>query len=118
VAATERGSGTVLMVVVIMMAGFLITVVLLLASSIVARHRAGAIADLSALAAASDSPGGQSCTRARRVAKANGGRLIGCRLLGDGSVIVQIEVSGRGLPIPARGAARAGAARPEAGAPG
>jgi hypothetical protein len=31
---------------------------------------------------------------------------------------VQIEVSGRGLPIPARGAARAGAARPEAGAPG
>jgi len=114
---TERGSGTVLMLVAMTMAGFLITVILVLASSIVARHQAGAIADLSALAAASESPGPQTCARARRVARANGGRLVGCQILRDGSVLVRIEVSG-GLPIPARGTARAGvAALPEPGMP-
>ena len=107
---TERGSGTVLMVVAIAMTGFLITVILVLASAIVARHRAGAIADLSALAAAGGSPGPQACARARRVARANAGRLISCQILGDGSALVQVELLGSGLPIPARGTARAGQA--------
>jgi secretion/DNA translocation related TadE-like protein len=90
----ERGSGTVLMVVVMTLAGFLITVTLVLASAIVARHRAGAVADLSALAAASGPPGPQACARARRVATANAGRLLRCRILGDGSVLVDVELAG------------------------
>ena len=109
---TDRGSGTVLMVVVMALAGFLITVTLTLASAIVARHRAGAIADLSALAAASVAPAPDACERARRVAAANAGRLTRCRILGDGSVLVDVELAVGGLPGPARGSARAGQGRP------
>lgn len=104
----DRGSGTVLMVAVLSMAGVLITITLGLASAIVARHRAGAIADLSALAAAAGPPGAPACARARRVADRDSGRLTGCRILADGSVVVSVEVSGSGLPGPARGSARAG----------
>jgi secretion/DNA translocation related TadE-like protein len=104
----DRGGGTVLMVIVMMMAGFLITVTLSLASAIVARHRAGAIADLAALAAASADPGPEACARAQRVASANAGRLTHCRILGDRSVLVRVELAQGGLPGPARGSARAG----------
>ena len=97
-----------LMMGAMVVTGFLITVILLLANSIVTRHRAGAIADLSALAAAGGSPGPEACARARRVARANAGRLTSCQILADGSVLVQIELLGSGLPIPARGTARAG----------
>jgi secretion/DNA translocation related TadE-like protein len=109
---TDRGSGTVLMAVVMVLAGFLITVTLMLASAIVARHRAGAIADLSALAAASVAPAPDACERARRVAAANAGRLVQCRILGDGSVLVGVELAAsNGGPLgPARGSARAGRA--------
>ena len=111
VKATERGSGTVLMLVLMTMAGFLIMVTLLLASAIVARHRAGAIADLSALAAASGPPGAEACDRARRVAGANAGRLVRCQILGDGSVLVDVEwAAAGGLPGIAHGSARAGPA--------
>jgi secretion/DNA translocation related TadE-like protein len=107
----QRGSGTVLMVVVVAMAGFLITVTLLLGSAIVARHRAGAIADLAALAAAGVPPGPQACERALRVVDRNAGRLTGCRILGDGSVLVKVELEVGGRPGPAQGSARAGPAQ-------
>jgi secretion/DNA translocation related TadE-like protein len=100
----ENGSGTVLMVVVMTLAGFLIMATLWLASALVARQRAASIADLAALAAAGGPAGPQACQRARRVADLNAGRLIGCRLLDDGSVVVEVEVE------PARGTARAGRA--------
>ena len=124
----ERGSATVLMLAVAGLAGFLIMVTLVTAGAIVARHRAGAIADLAALAAAgAPGPGSgalsldggafgpdggafdpDACARARRVAAANAGRLTGCRFPGDGSVVVDVELPVRGLPVPARGSARAG----------
>jgi secretion/DNA translocation related TadE-like protein len=107
--ATERGSGTVLMTVLITMAALSITVTLMLASATVARHRAGAIADLAALAGASASPGEPACDRAQLVADANAGRLVGCRILSDGSVVVCVELTDRrGLLGTARASARAG----------
>lgn len=118
---TERGSGTVLMAIVMTIAGFLIMVTLMLGSAIVARHRAGAIADLSALAAASALPAPRACDHARRVAAANAGRLVRCRILGDGSVVVDVELADghgvRGLPGTASGSARAGRAATPALAP-
>jgi secretion/DNA translocation related TadE-like protein len=104
----ERGSATVLMAGVMVLAGFLIAVSLQLASAIVARHRAGAIADLSALAAASGTTQPEGCEQARRVAAANGGRLLNCRMLADGSMTVDVGLGGGGLPGPARASARAG----------
>jgi secretion/DNA translocation related TadE-like protein len=108
----ERGSGTVLMVVLVMAAGFLITVTLALAGAIVARHRAGAIADLSALAAASGPPGPGACEQAQQVAAANGGQLRDCRVLGDASVFVKVGLAGSGLSLlgVVEGTARAGQA--------
>ena len=86
----DRGSGTVLMLAVTAVAGFLTMVTLMLAAAVLARHRAGAIADLSALAAA------------------NAGKLTGCRILDDGSVLVSVELAVGGRLGPARGLARAG----------
>jgi secretion/DNA translocation related TadE-like protein len=111
----ERGSGTVLMLVLVTLGGFLITVTLALAGAFVARHRAGAIADLAALAAASVPPGPESCERARRIAEANAGRLLSCSDLGDGSVRVDVGLVGAPGPLlgAVTGSARAGPGRSE-----
>jgi secretion/DNA translocation related TadE-like protein len=123
----DRGSGTVLMAVLMVVAGFLVMLVLALGGVVVARHRAGAIADLAALAAASEPPGPTACERARRVAQANAGRVMDCRILNDGSVVVEVKRAGPGPPggrfgiggLLARvtGSARAGAGPPTGNGP-
>ena len=118
----DRGSGTVLMAVLMLVTGVLVALVLALGGVVVARHRAGAIADLAALAAAGEPPGPTACERARRVAQANAGRVVGCRILADGSVVVEVKRSGAGPPggrfgvggllAQVTGSARAGAGPP------
>lgn len=154
----ERGSGTVLMINLVVLAGLLIAVILSLEGAIVTRHRAGAAADLAALAAVSNSagavgpltgsnavgpnglvgpndtvglngvgrvsdvvgPDGASgvagavgapdCAQAGRVATANRGRLVACRPLADGSVVVEVESTAGRLALfgTALASARAG----------
>ena len=118
-ATGDRGSGTVVIAALLAFAGFMIAVTGALAVAIVARHRAGAIADLAALAAASgesesESGAGPDCSRAHWVTEANGGQVVDCRILADGSV--QVEVAVR---TPGRGPGRAtGSARAAPGAVG
>ncbi|MFJ5549286.1 Rv3654c family TadE-like protein [Streptomyces sp. NPDC093225] len=81
----DRGSATVWAVVV---AGVLCAVfggVLALGQVVVARHRAGAAADLAALAAAASWKGGEpaACAAARRVARAQGAELTACSAPGE-----------------------------------
>ena len=71
-----------------------------LGSAVVARHRAGAAADLAALAAADRQLGraaGPPCPAARAVASADGAELTSCRPAPDGSVSVTVVVR---LPAP------------------
>lgn len=76
------------------------------ATAIVARHRAQSAADLGALAGAVRWAEGEAvaCARADELVRANGARLVDCRL--DGlDVIVTVEAG------PARARARAGPVR-------
>jgi secretion/DNA translocation related TadE-like protein len=97
------------MISLVLLAGFLIVVILSLTAAIVTRHRAGATADLAALAAVSGSSGSPDCAQAQRVTAANRGRLVACRPLGDGSILVQVESTGGSWALfgTGRGTARA-----------
>jgi secretion/DNA translocation related TadE-like protein len=85
---------------------------------VLARHRAGSIADLAALAAARSAELGvaEPCSAAADVAAAGGARLESCQQLADGSTGVVVAVDGpvAGGPVgwlhtgPARARARAG----------
>ena len=85
---------------------------------VLARHRAGHVADLAALAAARSAQLGAAdpCSAAVEVAAAGGARLESCRELADGSTRVVVAVDGpvagellRWLDTgPARARARAG----------
>lgn len=85
---------------------------------VLARHRAGSIADLAALAAARSAELGTAdpCSAAVLVAASGGARLESCRELADGSTGVVVAVDGPvvGGPLgwlrtgPARARARAG----------
>jgi len=86
----DRGSASVYVLTaaaVSLLAGMAATVV---GSAVVARHRAGAAADLGALAAASSAHqgSGSACAAARRVVRANGARLAGCQLTGADAVVI------------------------------
>jgi secretion/DNA translocation related TadE-like protein len=113
-ASCDSGSGTVLALGLVAVLASLVLVCAALGAAIVARHRAAAAADLAALAAADRSLGrapGVPCAVAGEVTQANDARLTGCRVDGDGSVIVRVRVR---LPAPwarlgvAEAAARAG----------
>jgi secretion/DNA translocation related TadE-like protein len=95
------------MVLVMIVAGLLVTAALGLSSAIIARHRAEAVADLAALAAAATGPDPQACGIARRVAVANAGRLTGCRFAADGSVTVDVQLAAGSRLGLARASARA-----------
>jgi secretion/DNA translocation related TadE-like protein len=115
----ERGSATVW---VLALAGVLAAVgvaVVLVAVALVARHRAGAAADLAALAAAGHAVTGDPavCAAAAEVARRNGARLSSCAP-GDGATVsvtvtVPVRLGRLGL-FTATGRARAG---PVAAAP-
>jgi secretion/DNA translocation related TadE-like protein len=103
----DAGSATVLVVAA---AGVLVLVLgaLLGAAMIAAAHRkAAAVADLTALAAASDGP---SCARAATMARANGARLLSCLPGTSDDVTIQVAVDLR-LPRPADAASVTGTAR-------
>ncbi|MDX6315621.1 MAG: hypothetical protein QOF84_2436 [Streptomyces sp.] len=84
-ARRDRGSATVwavlLMALLFVAAGGLLA----LGHALTARHRAGAAADLAALAAADHALDGQAeaCALAARVAAAQGARLLRCAVVGE-----------------------------------
>ncbi|MGW7527582.1 Rv3654c family TadE-like protein [Streptomyces sp. NPDC054783] len=85
--------------------------VLALGQAVVVRHRAAGGADLAALAAAAhwEEGGVAACTRAERMAAAQGVRLVRCTIVGETSDVT--AASGRG-PFTAEARARAGPAGP------
>jgi secretion/DNA translocation related TadE-like protein len=112
--ARDAGVGTVLAVGLVAVVSCLLLAVAALGSAVAARHRAGAAADLAALAAADRSLGrspGVPCRAAAATALANRARVTACAVADDGSVTVVVSV---GLPRPwdrlgiARARARAG----------
>lgn len=114
----DRGSAGLLAVWAAVLVVLAAVLVVGWAGVLVARHRAGSLADLAALAAARTAALGttEPCSAATRVAAAGGGRLESCRQLADGSTGVVVSVDGPlvGGPLgwlqtgPARARARAG----------
>lgn len=88
----ETGSAGVWVLALCAVLGLAITGALLLGSAAVLRHRAGAVADLAALAAAAAAPQGSeaACGQAALVATGMSARLDACNLAG---LVVEIEVS-------------------------
>ncbi|MFE9449071.1 Rv3654c family TadE-like protein [Streptomyces sp. NPDC006739] len=107
----DRGSATVWSVGAIAVLCVVFGVVLGLGHAVVVRHRAAGGADLAALAAADHWAEGTTaaCSRAGRVALAQGTRLVRCAIVGDTSDVT--AASGRG-PFAAEVRARAGPAGP------
>ena len=87
----ERGSASVVVLSLVSLLALLLVAVGGVAAVTVVRHRAAAAADLAALAAAGAPVTTDPCAEARRVARANAGELVDCRLLADGSVLVEVR---------------------------
>jgi secretion/DNA translocation related TadE-like protein len=87
----------------------------LLGGLVVARHRAGAAADLAAIAAAQHALDGQSaaCRAASVIARDNGASVDSCGLVdGIAELRVQVAIAGPFARLgPARATARAGPAK-------
>jgi secretion/DNA translocation related TadE-like protein len=81
----DRGSATVVVAMTATAMCALFALVLALGQVVVARHRAGAAADLAALAAADQVVSGQSdaCRRAVAVAAAQGADVVRCAVDGE-----------------------------------
>ncbi|MEU6386631.1 Rv3654c family TadE-like protein [Streptomyces bauhiniae] len=103
----DRGSATVWSLGVIALLCVVFGAVLGLGHAVVVRHRAAGAADLAALAAADHWAEGAeaACEVGRRVASAQGARLVRCALVGDTSDVS--AGSGHG-PFAAEVRARAG----------
>jgi secretion/DNA translocation related TadE-like protein len=98
--ASDRGSATVWVALMAAVLCAVFAAVLTLGQVVSARHRAGAAADLAALAAADHALEGApaACAYATRVAAAQGARVVRCAVLGEVSdVTAEVAV---GLPIP------------------
>ncbi|MEV0208194.1 Rv3654c family TadE-like protein [Streptomyces sp. NPDC050788] len=110
----DRGSATVWSVGAIAVLCVVFGVVLALGQAVAIRHRAAGAADLAALAAADHWADGRraACTRAERLARAQGSRLVRCVVVGEISDVT--AASGRG-PFAAEVRARAGPAGPGPG---
>jgi secretion/DNA translocation related TadE-like protein len=109
----DRGSGTIYVLAMMMVVVLLTSAALALGQALIARHRAAAAADLSAISAASRVLDGpiSACKTAALVARSQGARLTTCRI--DGEVAdVSVEVLSGLLSAhySAIGAARAGPA--------
>jgi secretion/DNA translocation related TadE-like protein len=108
----DRGGATVSALAVGLLCVSVAAVFAAAGAATVARHRAQAAADLAALAGAVHASYGQdpACAQARRIASANGARLVACRV--DGlDVVVTAEVTPAGVAAVvgvARASARAG----------
>ena len=117
----ERGSATVWVIALSGVLAVIGTAAVLVGAATVARHRATAAADLSALAAAGQAVLGfpDACDAAAALARANAAELTACTV-GSGAVVevsvsVPVQLGPLGL-LQATGRARAGPAPP--GAPG
>jgi secretion/DNA translocation related TadE-like protein len=119
----ERGAGTVLVVGAVGAVVVLLVGALVVAAAVRDLHRARSAADLAALAAAVPvaSAGSPDCGAAARVAAVQGARLLTCRSLPDGTVLVDVTVrwpvpaGWADLPANAIGRARAGPVAAEPG---
>jgi secretion/DNA translocation related TadE-like protein len=113
----ERGSATVWVLALSGVLAVLGAAVLLVGSAVVARHRAGAAADMAALAGAGRVAVGDpaACGAAAAVARADGAVLDACDLEDGGVVAVRVRITVRFGPfgvLPALARARAGPAPP------
>nr|WP_127360371.1 Rv3654c family TadE-like protein [Actinacidiphila soli] len=81
----DRGSATVWAVLLVALLCAATAGLLALSHALTARHRAGAAADLAALAAADHALEGEAtaCALAARVASAQGARLLRCAVVGE-----------------------------------
>ena len=112
----ERGSGTIAAVGAAGVILICLTGGLALASAVHASHRARAVADLAALAAASALQRGAqpaaACGQAHQVARSNDAGLRGCAVRDDLSAVVEVSsvvtLAVPGLPAEATARARAG----------
>ncbi|MEU5029074.1 Rv3654c family TadE-like protein [Streptomyces milbemycinicus] len=107
----DRGSATVWAALTATALCAVFAVVLAAGQVMVARHRAGAAADLAALAAADHGLEGPevACGLARRVAAAQGTRVVKCALRG---AIADLRVEARAGPFAPQVRSRAGPAEP------
>ncbi|WP_307813427.1 Rv3654c family TadE-like protein [Streptomyces sp. N35] len=114
-ARDDRGSATVWVVGLIGALCLILAGLLLVAQAMVARHRAGAAADLAALAAADHALRGQAdaCAGAGRVARAQGTDVVRCAVRGE---IADVTVRARSGPMSSAVRSRAGPPGPEVGA--
>ncbi|QDL75601.1 hypothetical protein DNK48_24880 [Streptomyces malaysiensis subsp. malaysiensis] len=115
--ADDRGSATVWVALAATALCAVFAVVLAAGQAMVARHRAGGAADLAALAAADHGLEGvrTACGLARRVASAQGARVVRCALSGE---IADLTAEVRTGPFTLRARARAGpAGTPVSGPP-
>ncbi|KNX36122.1 Rv3654c family TadE-like protein [Luteipulveratus halotolerans] len=118
---SDRGSGSLLMIGVCGVLLVLLTGAMVLVSAVHASARARAAADLAALAAAdlvlNPTPGEAPCTRASRLAAANGGELVACST-GQDDVVVTVRVESSASVIGAATArSRAGLSPESASSP-
>lgn len=112
----ERGSGTIAAVGAAGVILICLTGGLALASAVHASHRARAVADLAALAAASalqrGAPPTAACAQALQVARSNDAGLRGCAVRDDLSAVVEVSavvaLAMPGLPAEATARSRAG----------
>ncbi len=89
--SSEKGSAAVLGVVMVCLLTTLALVAVVASGILVGHRRAGAAADLAALAgAAAVQRGEDACAAAGHVAGANSARLVGCTTVGE---TVSIEVA-------------------------
>ncbi|SDO90845.1 helicase/secretion neighborhood TadE-like protein [Klenkia soli] len=109
----ERGSATVWTVALAAVLALVGAATVLVGAAVVARHRAGAAADLAALAVAGRAVLGDpaACDTGRAVAQANGADLTSCTVGPDAVVAVEVAVPVQLGPVgvtQAAGRARAG----------
>ncbi|MED7822888.1 Rv3654c family TadE-like protein [Streptomyces chiangmaiensis] len=111
--AGDRGSATVWCVGAVGALCAVFGVLLAQGEAVLARHRAAGAADLAALAAADHwtEGKGKACDTARRIAVAQGSRLVRCSVVGEVSDVTAASASG---PFTAEVRARAGPAGPAA----
>nr|WP_279385429.1 Rv3654c family TadE-like protein [Klenkia marina] len=109
----ERGSATVWTVALAGLLALLGAASVLVGAAVVARHRAGAAADLAALAVAVRAVRGDpgACATGTAIAVANGAELVGCTVAPGSVVAVEVSVPVQLGPLgllAATGRARAG----------
>ena len=110
----DRGSASIWVLGVGLSVVLLAALAALAGSAVVARHKAGVVADLAALAGAAVAADGApaACGRAEAIVRAQQARLVGC-LLEALDILVTVEIDNPCWPAAARARARAGPVRRE-----